>query len=81
MGLYADLAVGSAPDSADTWLLQDVVALGAEAGAPPDPFAAEGQNWGLPPLDPHRLRARGHRPWIRLVRAALQHAGRCASTT
>jgi 4-alpha-glucanotransferase len=75
VGLYTDLAVGSAAESADTWLFQDVVAHGVEVGAPPDPFAARGQNWGLPPFDPHRLRADGHRPWVRLLRAAFQHAG------
>jgi 4-alpha-glucanotransferase len=34
-----------------------------------------GQNWGLPPLDPHRLVEDCYRYWITLVRASLQHAG------
>jgi len=75
IGIYQDLAVGSAPDSADTWMAQDLVARGVAVGAPPDGYAPEGQNWGFPPLDPHRLRADGYRMWSRLLRANLAHAG------
>ncbi len=75
IGIYQDLAVGSAPDSADTWMAQDLVARGVSVGAPPDDYAPEGQNWGFPPLDPHRLRADGYRMWSRLLRANLAHAG------
>jgi 4-alpha-glucanotransferase len=75
IGIYQDLAVGSAPDSADTWMAQDLVAHGASVGAPPDDYAPEGQNWGFPPLDPHRLRADGYRLWSRLLRANLAYAG------
>lgn len=75
IGIYQDLAVGSALDSADTWMAQDLVARGVSVGAPPDDYAPEGQNWGFPPLDPHRLRADGYRMWSRLLRANLCHAG------
>jgi 4-alpha-glucanotransferase len=75
LGLYQDLAVGSAPDSADTWMGQGLFAQGAAAGAPPDDYAPDGQNWGFPPLDPQRLRADGYRLWSRLLRASFAHAG------
>jgi 4-alpha-glucanotransferase len=35
----------------------------------------QGQNWGLPPIDPRRLAADGYRFWSELVRAACRHAG------
>jgi 4-alpha-glucanotransferase len=52
-----------------------VLASGVTVGAPPDDFAPEGQDWGLPPFGPHRLRAAGYGPFIETVRAGLRHAG------
>ena len=75
LGIVNDLAVGSPPDSADAWSRPDLVAGGVSLGAPPDAFASEGQNWGLVPLAPNRLRADAFGSWTRLVRASLAHAG------
>ena len=75
IGIYQDLAVGSAPDSADTWLAQGLFAHGANVGAPPDAYAPEGQDWGFPPLDPRRLHADGYRFFSHLLRASFAHAG------
>lgn len=75
VGLYQDLAIGSSPNGADAWLFPGLFLQGASVGAPPDPFAAEGQNWGLPPLDPRALAADGYRYWIQLVRSAMRHGG------
>ena len=41
-------------------------------GAPPDPFNEAGQEWGIPPFVPGKLRAAGYRPFIETVRAALR---------
>jgi 4-alpha-glucanotransferase len=73
--MVQDVAVGFAPDGADAWLWQDVIARGACIGAPPDVFNAAGQAWGLPPFDPHRLRAAGYAPLIATLRAAMRHGG------
>lgn len=75
LGIYQDLAVGSSRASADTWMAQHCFARAVTVGAPPDDYAWEGQEWGLPPFDPHRLRAEGYASWIRLVRSAFAHAG------
>jgi 4-alpha-glucanotransferase len=75
IGVYHDLAVGVAPDSADAWMDQSLFARGVAVGAPPDDYAPQGQNWGFQPLDPLRLRARGYRAWSRLLRASFAHAG------
>src|SRR5207248_742944 len=61
LGLCRDLAVGAAPDGAEIWSQPDHFARGVALGAPPDPFGPQGQVWGLPPLNPHRLRADGYR--------------------
>ena len=75
VALIGDLAVGCAADGADAWLHQDLMALGASVGAPPDPFNAAGQDWGLPPFVPWRLRAAGYAPFISMARAAFRHMG------
>ncbi len=70
-----DLAIGVDPAGADAWLWQDVFALGVRVGAPPDEFTASGQDWGLPPMDPWRLRAARYQPFITTVRSMLRHGG------
>ncbi|HEU4584627.1 MAG TPA: 4-alpha-glucanotransferase [Gemmatimonadaceae bacterium] len=75
IGLYQDLAVASAPYGSDVWSRPDLHAHGVTFGAPPDDYSATGQNWGLTPLNPHRLHHDGYRFWTALVRSALQHAG------
>jgi len=69
--LVHDLAVGFAPDGADAWLWQDVVASGARIGAPSDDFNPAGQDWGVPPFDPGRLRAAGYAPLIATMRRMM----------
>lgn len=75
LALMQDFPVGVDPSGADAWMWQEVLADGVSFGAPPDPFAADGQNWGLPPFIPHRLRAVGYEPFIQTIRAAMRHAG------
>lgn len=69
-----DLAVGVDPEGADAWALQDVLALGARIGAPPDAFNQQGQDWGLPPFRPDRLDATGYAAFRDVLRAQLRHA-------
>ena len=75
LALLGDLAVGVDPDGADAWVWRDVLAPGVRVGAPPDEFNLAGQDWGLPPFVPWRLRAVGYEPFAQTVRAALRHAG------
>ncbi|WP_428491534.1 glycogen debranching protein GlgX [Rhodopila sp.] len=75
LGLYRDLAVGAAPDGAEAWSAQDTLMRGASIGAPPDPFAAQGQNWSLPPPDPIAMRRDGYSGFQQLLVANMRHAG------
>jgi 4-alpha-glucanotransferase len=73
--LMQDLPVGVHPDGADAWAWQDVLAQGVSVGAPPDSFNTQGQDWGLPPFVPHKLRAASYEPFVQTLRAAMRHAG------
>ncbi len=75
LGLYHDLALGSDRYGADGWRFQEVLAHQADCGAPPDAFAPEGQNWGLSPFDPVKLRASGYQFFIELLRMNLRYGG------
>ncbi|WP_166905032.1 4-alpha-glucanotransferase [Mycobacterium sp. DL440] len=75
LGVMSDLAVGVDPDGADAWALQDVLALGVTAGAPPDEFNQLGQDWSQPPWRPDRLAEQAYEPFRALVEMALRHAG------
>ncbi|MCV7172863.1 4-alpha-glucanotransferase [Mycobacterium manitobense] len=75
LGIMTDLAVGVDPNGADAWALQDVLALGVTAGAPPDEFNQLGQDWSQPPWRPDELVAQAYEPFRALVNAVLRHAG------
>jgi 4-alpha-glucanotransferase len=75
IGLYRDLAVGIAGDGAEAWAQQDSLALGVSVGAPPDPLALKGQDWGLVPFNPITLREHFYAPFIEVMAANMRHAG------
>ena len=75
LGVVHDLAVGVHPNGADAWALQDVMARGITAGAPPDAFNQAGQNWSQPPWRPDQLAELAYAPFRALVCAVLRHAG------
>lgn len=75
IGLYCDLAVGVNGGGADTWMEHALFALGMHAGAPPDPLAPTGQDWGLPPWSPQRLAQARYQPFIDTLRANMRHSG------
>ena len=75
IGLYADLAISIGGDGSEAWANQGLYALGVSVGAPPDEFNTQGQDWGLPPLAPERLRASAYAPLIATLRANMARAG------
>ncbi|MGB6058640.1 MAG: 4-alpha-glucanotransferase, partial [Microthrixaceae bacterium] len=72
-GLMADLAVGFDPDGSDAWADQDFLALDCRIGAPGDDFNPDGQDWGVTPYVPWKLRNAGYEPWLQTLRPILRN--------
>ena len=75
IGLYLDLAVGVAPDGADTWCQPGAVITEARLGCPPDLFNLAGQDWGLAPLSPQALVSRDFEPFEVVLDEVMRCAG------
>ncbi len=75
VGVYRDLAVGADLTSADVWLDRGSYVIDTSVGAPPDELNRQGQDWGLPPIDPFALRERGYAAFAQLLRANMRGAG------
>lgn len=61
--LKGDLPIGVAPHSVDVWRAPHLFHTEQSAGAPPDDFAADGQNWGFPTYDWTAMQAEDFRWW------------------
>ena len=75
LGLYLDLAVGARLGGAESWGASAATAQAVSLGAPPDPLAPAGQQWGLAPMSPLKCRTEGYAGFARLLRANMRHAG------
>jgi 4-alpha-glucanotransferase len=73
-GLYLDLAVGTHPAGAETWAERHWFAQGVSLGAPPDPFAPDGQRWSLAPLNPEALVAGHFAPLAETLRQQMRYS-------
>jgi (1->4)-alpha-D-glucan 1-alpha-D-glucosylmutase len=75
IGLYLDIAVGADPAGAEAWRHAALGAPAVAIGAPPDTFNPLGQDWGLVPLVPRRLRDARFAPVAAMLEAAMRDAG------
>ena len=69
--LLGDIPILVARDSADVWEHTELFHLDSTAGAPPDMYAADGQNWGFPTYDWESIASRDY-AWWRLRLAGLR---------
>lgn len=74
LSLVRDLPIGFDPGGFDAWIWQDLLAANVGIGAPADGFNPLGQDWGLPPFVPDRLRAAGYEPFIQTLRGSFRQA-------
>ena len=61
--LKGDIPIGIYRYSCDAWVAPDLYNMDLQAGAPPDDFAVNGQNWGFPTYNWERMKADGFAWW------------------
>ncbi len=65
VALKGDIPIGVAPNGVDVWCDSEQFNLQVSAGAPPDMFAADGQNWGFPTYNWQAMERDGYSWWRR----------------
>lgn len=75
LGLYGDVAVGVSAGGSETWSNPRLYVTHAAIGAPPDPLALKGQDWGIPPQSPAELREQGFEPFVAMLRLNMRNVG------
>ncbi len=75
VGLMRDLAVGAVGRGCEVEQARGLYLTEASIGAPPDPLAPLGQDWGLPVPHPLRLRESGFRFFLDLLHKNMSACG------
>ncbi len=71
--LKGDIPIGISRDGVEAWVEPKYFNLNGQAGAPPDPFSAEGQNWGFPTYNWDEMLKDGCKWWVRRFRKMAQY--------
>lgn len=66
--LKGDIPIGISRHSVEAWMYPDKFNLDSNAGAPPDGFAAKGQNWGFPTYRWQEMERDQFRWWLNRLR-------------
>ena len=71
--LKGDIPIGISRTSVEAWTEPEYFNMQGSAGAPPDDFSADGQNWGFPTYNWKRMQEDGNRWWIRRFRKMAEY--------
>ena len=71
--LKGDIPIGISRDGVEAWIEPRYFNLNGQAGAPPDPFSADGQNWGFPTYNWDEMLKDGCQWWVRRFRKMAQY--------
>lgn len=61
--LKGDIPIGISRTSADAWVNPSLFRMDSQAGAPPDDFSVQGQNWGFPTYNWEEMARDGFAWW------------------
>lgn len=75
IGLINDLAVGCNSDGHEFYSHKNLFVNDVSIGAPPDLWAPLGQSWGLPPMNPIKLKQSGFTHFRQLLKANMRDCG------
>ena len=73
VALKGDIPIGITPHSVEAWAEPEYFNMGEQAGAPPDAFAVDGQNWGFPTYNWDRMAKDGYAWWKRRFRKMAEY--------
>ena len=71
--LKGDIPIGISRDGVEAWVEPRYFNLNGQAGAPPDAFATDGQNWGFPTYNWDEMLKDGCLWWVRRFRKMAQY--------
>ena len=71
--LKGDIPIGVNRNGCDVWHEPEYFHLDSQAGAPPDGFSVNGQNWSLPTYNWERMIANGCQWWVRRFQNMQQY--------
>lgn len=71
--LKGDIPIGIYRYSVDAWTQPHLYHMNAQAGAPPDPFSATGQNWGFPTYNWEVMAEDGYLWWQNRLKALSKY--------
>ena len=71
--LKGDIPIGVNPSGVDVKSHPDLFNLDVQVGAPPDDFAAEGQNWGFPSYNWETMAKDGYAWWQRRLQVMARY--------
>ena len=71
--LKGDIPIGISRDGVEAWVEPKYFKLNGQAGAPPDDFSADGQNWGFPTYNWDEMLKDGCSWWVRRFRKMAEY--------
>ena len=71
--LKGDIPIGISRDGVEAWVEPKYFNLNGQAGAPPDPFSADGQNWGFPTYNWDEMLKDGCSWWVRRFKKMAEY--------
>ena len=71
--LKGDIPIGISRDGVEAWVEPRYFNLNGQAGAPPDAFSTDGQNWGFPTYNWDEMLKDGCSWWVRRFRKMAEY--------